>query len=148
MTDYSRPDLTQHPPRSRRCRLGGYAHLPRLLDKARALAAGKIGEYHYNCPADREFFDFTGIGHEELLAEAKAGRTDSELLAWVQRRAPKLAAEIFAWSAWMDQHGPGGAPGLSWASGEIKRLAESRTDICTFNDLLDLDDYATFGGKA
>ena len=37
--NYSTPDLSQHPPRSPRTRLGGYAHLPRLLDKARAHAA-------------------------------------------------------------------------------------------------------------
>ncbi len=38
-------DLTQRPPRSPRVRLGGYAILPRLLDKCRALLAGKVGEY-------------------------------------------------------------------------------------------------------
>ena len=37
-------DLTQRPPRSTRCRLGGYALLPRMLDKGRATIAGKNGE--------------------------------------------------------------------------------------------------------
>ena len=32
----SAPNLTRHPPRSPRTRLGGYVHLPRLIDKARA----------------------------------------------------------------------------------------------------------------
>src|SRR5436190_2385446 len=50
MINYSAPDLTQHPPRSVRVRLGGYTHLPRLLDKARAVVHGKNGPYHYNCP--------------------------------------------------------------------------------------------------
>ena len=40
MINYSAPDLTQHPPRSLRVRLGGYVHLARLLDKARAEAGG------------------------------------------------------------------------------------------------------------
>ena len=40
MINYHTPDLTQHPPRSPRVRLGGFVHLPRLLDKARAFAAG------------------------------------------------------------------------------------------------------------
>ena len=39
------PNLTQHPPRSPRVRLGGYTILPRLLDKARAVIAGTAGEY-------------------------------------------------------------------------------------------------------
>ncbi len=47
------PDLTQRPPRSPRQRLGGYAILPRMLDKGRATIAGKQGEYHFNCPLDR-----------------------------------------------------------------------------------------------
>ena len=33
------PDLTQFPPRSPRVRLGGYAILPRMLDKGRATVA-------------------------------------------------------------------------------------------------------------
>ena len=61
MINYSSPDLTQHPPRSVHVRLGGFAHLPRLLDKARAFAAGKHGGYKYNCPLDRQFFLFTGV---------------------------------------------------------------------------------------
>ena len=40
-------DLTQRPPRSPRQRLGGYAILPRALDKGRATIAGKQGEYHF-----------------------------------------------------------------------------------------------------
>lgn len=48
MVDYCHPDLTQHPPRSPRVRLGGFAHLPRLLDKARAVAAGTNGESCYD----------------------------------------------------------------------------------------------------
>jgi hypothetical protein len=52
MINYSNPDLTQHPPRSVRVRIGGYAHLARLLDKARAVIANKGADYHYNCPLD------------------------------------------------------------------------------------------------
>ena len=53
MASNSGTDLTQHPPRSPRVRLGGYATLPRMLDKGRATIAGKNGEYHYNCPLDQ-----------------------------------------------------------------------------------------------
>ena len=34
------------------------------------------------------------------------------------------------------------------ALGEIVRINKLRTDILTVFDLLDLDDYVTFGGKA
>lgn len=141
------PDLTQHPPRSARVRLGGYAHLPRLLDKARAHAAGKAGEYHYNCPMDRNFFDFTGIDHEALLAEVKKGLSDSEILAWVRSHTKRGPSEIAAWSAWVELHGPGGSQGHAWFAEMIKGVAADRDDIRSFSDLLDLDDYVSFGGK-
>jgi len=55
------PDLTQHPPRSARVRLGGYAILPRMLDKGRATLASKNGEYHYACPMDQRLLQFLGL---------------------------------------------------------------------------------------
>ena len=57
----SAPDLTKRPPRSARCRLGGYVLLPRMLDKGRAEIAGMAGEFHYDCPLDNIFFDFAGL---------------------------------------------------------------------------------------
>ena len=60
------PDLTKFPPRSPRVRLGGYAILPRCLDKGRATLAGKQGEYHYACPLDQGFLEFVGIDPEAL----------------------------------------------------------------------------------
>ncbi len=147
MLNYSNPDLTQHPPRSVRVRLGGYAHLPRLLDKARAAISGKNAGYHYNCPLDRQFFNFTGIDHEKFLAEVKQGRSDTEMIAWVRANTPRLPNEIYAWSQWLEQHGPGGAGGHEWMAESIKANAGDRDDIRSFADLLDLDDYVSFGGK-
>lgn len=148
MLNFSAPDFTQHPPRSPRVRLGGYVHLPRLLDKARAFAAGKNGPYNYNCPLDRHFFIFTGIEPEALLAEVKAGRSDTEMLAWVRARAKRLPSEIAAWSAWLSAHAPGGSAGHDWFAETIRTAGPERDDIVTFFDLLDLDDHASFGGKS
>ena len=147
MVNLSAPDLTQHPPRSVRVRLGGYAHLPRLLDKARAVIAGKNAGYHYNCPLDKTFFAFTGIGHEAMLAEIKTGKSDTEILTWVRANTTRLPSEIYAWSAWLDQHGPGGAGGHEWVAETVKANAGDRDDIRSFADLLDLDDYVSYGGK-
>lgn len=147
MINYQNPDLTQHPPRSVHVRLGGFAHLPRLLDKARALHAGKIGGYHYHCPLDQAFFAFTGINHEVFLAEAKKGGSDTEMLAWVRAATTRLPFEIRAWSEWIEQHGPGGAGGHEWMAETIRADAGDRDDIRSFADLLDLDDYVSFGGK-
>ena len=147
MINYSAPDLTQHPPRSLRVRVGGYAHLGRLLDKARATLAGKQAGYHFNCPMDRQFFDFTGIDHEVMLAEIKQGKSDTEIVAWVRANTKRLPSEIYAWSTWVEQHGPGGAGGHEWIAETIKANAGERDDVRSFADLLDLDDYVSYGGK-
>jgi hypothetical protein len=71
------PDLTKFPPRSPRVRLGGYAILPRCLDKGRATLAGKQGEYHYACPLDQRFLTFAGIDPEAL--KKQLGKSDTEV---------------------------------------------------------------------
>lgn len=144
---YATPDLTQHPPRSPRSKLGGYVHLPRLLDKARAVIAGKNAEYHYNCPLDKHFFAFTGISSEALLEELKKGRSDSEMLAWVRAHTTRLPSEIAAWSQWMSGNGAGGSGGHEWFGESIKASGPDHDDIQTFFDLLDLDDYVSYGGR-
>ena len=147
MINLSKPDLTKFPPRSVRVRLGGYAHLPRLLDKARAHLRGKVGEFHYNCPLDQQFFAFTGIGHKKMLAAIKTGKSDTEMLAWVNKNTKRLPFQVAGWSAWIEQHGPGGKDGHEWIAGILKKSAPKRTDIRSFSDLLDLDDYVSYGGK-
>jgi hypothetical protein len=147
MLNLSAPDLTQHPPRSPRVKLGGYAHFPRLLDKARATIAGKNGDYHFNCPLDQHFFNFTGIDHEALLAELKLGRSDSEMLAWAREHTKRLPSEIAAWSAWLATLAPGGAPGHEWFGEVIKAGAPDRDDAYGFFELLDMDDYVSYGGR-
>ena len=72
----SAPDLTQHPPRSPRVRLGGYVIFARALDKCRAALAGTSGEYHFDCPLDRKFFTFTGISPKAFEREVTKGRGD------------------------------------------------------------------------
>jgi hypothetical protein len=57
----SAPNLAQRPPRSPRCRLGGYAILPRLLDKGRATIAGTNGEFIYDAPVDQHIINFLGL---------------------------------------------------------------------------------------
>ena len=148
MVNLSSPDLTQHPPRSVRVRLGGYAHLPRLLDKARAEIAGKSGDYHYNCPLDQRLFAFTGINPDAMLVEIKSDKTDVQMLEWVNTTAKRQSHEIIAWSSWLEQLGPGGAPGHEWIATVLKGNNSARDDIRSFADLLDLDDYLSYGGKA
>ena len=144
-------NLTQRPPRSPRIRLGGYVLLPRMLDKCRAELAGTPGEYHYNCPLDQRFLNFTGIDPEALKAEVAKGLGDGEILAWVEANAPIKHSdwEIAQWSAFREAAVPSDNGSRGFVSGEIAKAGgENREDIGTWFEFLDLDDHVTSGGKA
>jgi len=143
------PDLTRHPPRSPRVRLGGYVILPRMLDKGRALLAGRNGEYNYACPLDQQFLAFTGLDAEALKQQLAAGKGDGDILAWVQQntRPPRTPAEIAAWSAHQEHRAPDSPATRAFFNEVHSKIAPERTDIVTWFDLLDLDDYVSFGGK-
>ena len=108
------PDLTQFPPRSPRVRLGGYAILPRMLDKGRATLAGKPGEYHYACPLDQQFLDFAGIDPEAL--KAVLPQSDTAVLAWIRQNAkhPRTGPEIAAWTQWQENRAPNNPDGREY----------------------------------
>lgn len=144
------PDLTKQPPRSARVRLGGYALLPRMLDKGRATINGKNGEYHYNCPLDQRFVNFVGIDPEALKKELAAGKGDGEILEWIQANAKnkRTESEIVTWSLWQEQRAPDNTEGRDYFNTLHKTAGPNRDDIMTWADLLDLDDYVSFGGKA
>ncbi len=143
------PDLTQHPPRSPRVRLGGYVILPRMLDKGRAALAGKQGEYKFACPMDQRFLDYAGVDADTLKQQLAAGKGDGDILAWIdaQAKPPRHAAEIAAWSAWQEQRVPGTVESRQFFHDIHLATAPKRDDVMTWFDLLDLDDYVSFGGK-
>ena len=101
-------DLTQRPPRSVRTRLGGYALLPRMLDKCRAEIAGKAGSFHYACPNDQRILGFLGLEADALKAEVAKGAGDGELLAWIAANQSNkhTPAEVAVWSGAMDNRTP------------------------------------------
>ena len=145
------PDLTQRPPRSPRSRLGGYVLLPRMLDKGRATLAGTNGEYHYNCPLDKRLVSFAGIDPQKLLAELKKGKGDGEILEWIQANAKYKRApwEIQQWSDYMDRRGPDSdAETFQFFVDYVGKFSKTREDVKTWSDLLDLDDFVSFCGKA
>jgi hypothetical protein len=149
-TTNSTPDLTQRPPRSPRVRLGGYVILARVLDKGRAELAGKLGEYVYNGGTDKHWFRFTGIDSEALKQELATGKSDGDILTWVQDNAPhkRQPWEIQQWSAYFNERGPDSdTETLEFFIKLVGGLSKTREDIKTWFDYLDLDDHVTFGGK-
>jgi len=144
------PDLTKQSPRSPRVRLGGYVILARMLDKGRATINGKNGEYHYACPLDQRLLDFAGIDPEALKKQLEAGKGDWEILEWINTnsRTKPAQAEILGWSAMQEGRVPTDPESRAYFNELHSKAAQHREDIATWFDLLDLDDYASFGGKA
>jgi hypothetical protein len=144
-------DLTQRPPRSFHVRLGGFVILPRMLDKGRATLVKKNGEYNYNSSTDQHLVGFLGFDPEALLKELGAGKGDGEILGWVQAHSkiPQAPWEIEAWSAYMEKRGPDSdEETLTFFAEYLGKHSKTREDIKTWFEAIELDDYASFGGKA
>ena len=149
MPEINAPDLTKRPPRSPRVRLGGYVMLPRMLDKGRATIAGKNGEFHYNCPLDERFVAFAGINPDGMKEQLAAGKSDAEMLDWVQATSTTkpTALQIAAWTSLQEQRVPTDLESRQMFNDFHAKLAPHREDVATWFDVLDIDDFVTFGGK-
>src|SRR6059058_5607457 len=92
-------DLAREAPRSPHIRVGGYAILGGTIDKCRALVAGNIGEYHFDCPLDNMLFGFKGVKGNDFKAQIEQGAGDEEIIEWLnQSGEEKTPAEIKRWS--------------------------------------------------
>jgi hypothetical protein len=133
-------DLTKGPPRSPRELLGGYVHLARMIDKARARETGTNGEYIYACPLDKALLDFLEITEQDFAYASKT-RTDDLILDWLAVHArPRSKKQIELWNKQMLERGP--QDDAQWAYFKKTRDAidPSRADIVTWIDLLDLEE--------
>jgi hypothetical protein len=120
-----------------------------MLDKGRAALAGTAGDYKFACALDLQLLQFAGIDPEALKAELQAGRSDAEILAWWRARAARAPTEpaIAAWSVHQDQRAPADPESRAFFNQVHRQVAPHRDDVVTWFDLLDLDDYASFGGR-
>lgn len=143
-------DLTQRAPRSARVRLGGFVVLPRILDKGRASLADRNGEYNYNCPLDQHFFRFTGVDASAMLKQLALGKGDGAILDWIHANSKtKLGPwQIEAWSAYHERRVPTDLESREFFHKYHQSVGPAREDIATWFDVLDLDDFVSFGGQA
>jgi hypothetical protein len=97
-------DLTKEAPRSPRVRVGGYAILGRTIDKCRALVAGNIGEYHFDCPLDNMLFGFKCVKGPDFKAEIEKGASDEEMAHWLDTHGEKQTPDkVQRWSDAMEK---------------------------------------------
>ncbi len=84
-----------------------------------------------------------------LRQQLAAGKGDGEILDWINASAryQRNDAEIAAWSEHQERRGPTDVDGREFFHGIHAKVAPKREDIASWFDLLDLDDYVSFGGK-
>jgi hypothetical protein len=131
--------------------LGGFVILARMLDKGRATLAKKSGEYKYNSPTDQRLVTFLEFDPQALLKALEAEKGDGQILEWIQTnsKTPRAPWEIEAWSSFMERRGPDSDAETIAGFGEyVGQHSKTREDIKTWFEAIELDDYATFGGKA
>ena len=134
-------------PRSVHDKYLGVVQLGRTIDKAKMLANGTIGEYHYNCPMDQALFNAFGIDQAKLAAvvadAAKSAGDSSAIEGYVRPLiAKKSPADLECFNRATLDSTP---TGESLKAFEALRgqIAADRTDVTTWPDLLDLDEHRT-----
>jgi hypothetical protein len=135
-------DLTKNYPASVREEMLGIVQLKRTIDKGKALAAGTIGEYNYDCPMDKHLFEFLDLDGDTLLDIIKSASNDAEISEFL---APyvhaKDDAELEAFNRDWLKHAPDkGSPAEGFFLKLRGEIAPDRTDVTTWADLLDLDE--------
>lgn len=94
-------DLNKDTPRSPREMLPNcdYVVAARTLDKCRAVLIEKQGEYHFDCPLDSIFFEFTGISADAFKEYVATGANDEDVAAWIGRTAKdRDRTDIILWN--------------------------------------------------
>lgn len=136
-------DLRREPPRSPRIRIGGYAILGRTIDKCRALVAGDIGEYHFDCPLDNMLFGFKQVTGADFKAQIENGASDQQMAEWLdQAGAKKTPDEIKQWSDEVEATNYSDNPEKrDWFVEQLKPLGLDPATTTLF-DWLEIDDKA------
>ena len=142
-------NLTKEAPRSPRIRVGGYAILGRTIDKCRALVAGNIAEYHFDCPLDNMLFGFKGVKGDDFKAQIEQGASDQEMVEWLnQSGEKKTPAEIRQWVEKVEASSLYNLPEKrQFFSEEVRKLGLNPEKTTTF-EWLELDDKVSHAQKA
>lgn len=134
-------------PRSVHEKFLGVVQLARTIDKAKMLANGNIGEYHYSCPMDEALFTTFGIDGKRLahLASetvkdpARGADMESYLKSTIAR---KSYADLEVFNTKVLTNKPEGES-LKHFQELRAKIAPTRMDVTTWPDLLDLDEGRT-----
>ena len=94
-------------PRSGYDSVGGLVFLPRLLNKARLHAAGRLaGDYNLGTGYDARCCRLLGLAYDDLAAKAREEADDAAVLAWCYEKGRRPSDdEIHYFNAFMTKGG-------------------------------------------
>jgi hypothetical protein len=130
-------------PRSPYERLGGYVHLPRLIDKTRLHRKGLLHGYNYKTVGfDKHLLAFLKIDPNAFEKAANELDDDAAILAWVRQNGlPHTPEEIELWNTAMISRHPDTAEKKARFTHFLKESGGAeRKDIRTYFDLIEFDE--------
>jgi len=130
-------------PRSPYQKLGGYVHLPRLIDKARLHRKGLLDGYNYKTVGfDNHLLAFLKIDGDSFEETVNRLDQDGAILDWVQRHGAKHSPEeIEQWNEAMISRHPDTAAKRARFNHFLKEAGgKDRKDIRTYFDLIEFDE--------
>jgi len=130
-------------PRSPYEKLGGYVHLPRLIDKARLHRKGLLNGYNYKTVGfDKHLLAFLKTDGDAFEEAVNRLDDDAAVLDWVQCNSAKHSPnEIEQWNEAMISRHPDTAAKRARFNHFLKEGGgEGRKDIRTYFDLIEFDE--------
>ncbi len=137
------PAMARQFPRSPYERLGGYVHLPRLIDKARLHRRGLLEGYNYKTVGfDKHLLEFLAIDPDAFENLANEQPDDAAILEWISKNgASHPPEEIEQWNQSMISRHPDTAEKKARFAHFLKEAGgAARQDINTYFDLIDFDE--------
>jgi len=130
-------------PRSPYEKLGGYVHLPRLIDKARLHRKGLLNGYNYKTVGfDKHLLAFLKVDGDAFEEAANRLDDDGAILDWIERNGLKHSPhEIDQWNEAMTTRQPDTAAKRARFIHFLKQAGgDGRKDIRTYFDLIEFDE--------
>jgi hypothetical protein len=130
-------------PRSPYQKLGGYVHLPRLIDKAKLHRQGLLNGYNYKTTGfDKHLLAFLKLDGDAFEEAVSRLDRDEVILEWVRENGAKHSAEaIEQWNKAMISRRPDTAAKQARFAHFLKEAGGAgRNDIRTYFDLIEFDE--------
>jgi Domain of unknown function (DUF5069) len=130
-------------PRSPYARLGGYVHLPRLIDKARLHRKGLLAGYNYKTVGfDQHLLAFLKLDPDAFEEAVNDLESDEAILEWVRKNGISHSPEeIEQWNEAMISRQPDTAEKKARFLHFLREArGAGRKDIRSYFDLIEFDE--------